>query len=312
MPHLSYHQHMKRVLILAVVASAFCSAQPDPGCPPAPSNAGGALYPRLRSYLRVTFRMVAPDAHNVLVASNNSDGGIKGPVDLVRDQSGAWSVTVGPVVPGFHYYWYVVDGVELSDPSSESYFGHNKELSGVEVPEKGTDFYDVGNVPHGDVRIVYSTLLSGHGKSCGSGSTCSTSNRSAIGVAVAVDPAGNAYLAGSTFDPWFPATPGAWRTAFAGPAPAYPYDTWPPTDAFVAKINPTGTALVWASYLVGKAADVPRSAALDPSGNLWLSGVTASPDFPNAQVRGEADSNLATGWHRPGPHRWNTGRPPRG
>jgi enterochelin esterase family protein len=72
---------------------------------------------------------------------------------LVRNQDGVWSVTVGPVVPGFHYYWYVVDGIEVSDPSSESYFGHNKELSGVEVPEKGTDFYDVKDVPHGDVRI---------------------------------------------------------------------------------------------------------------------------------------------------------------
>ena len=204
------------------------------------------------------------------------------------------------------------------------------------------------------LRIVYSTLLSGHGKSCGSGSTCSTSNRSAIGAAVAVDPAGNAYvagntdifdlpatpgaflqsgpgpfvakvnaagtalvyltylsgtnlisqpfsnpastatalavdaggnayLAGSTVDPQFPATPGAWQTAFAGPAPAYPYYTLPPTDAFIAKINSAGTALVWATYLGGKAADVAKSVALDPSGNVWLTGVTASADFPNAQ-----------------------------
>jgi len=204
------------------------------------------------------------------------------------------------------------------------------------------------------LRIVYSTRLSGYAKNCGSGSTCQTSNRSAIGAAVAVDPAGsayvagntditnlpstpgaflpsgpgpfvakvnaagtalvyltylsstnlvlypssrpantatalavdaggNAYLAGSTIDPWFPATPGAWQTTFTGPAPAYPYYTLPPTDAFIAKINPTGTALVWASFLGGKAADVPKSVALDSSGNLWLTGVTASPDFPNAQ-----------------------------
>jgi enterochelin esterase family protein len=144
---------MKRVLTLAAMASVCCWAQSARDCQPAPSNAGGALYPCIHSDLRVTFRMVAPDAHKVLVASNNTDGGIKGPVELVRGQDGAWSVTVGPVVPGFHYYWYVVDGVEVSDPSSESYFGHNKELSGVEVPEKGTDFYDVRNVPHGDVRI---------------------------------------------------------------------------------------------------------------------------------------------------------------
>ena len=145
---------MKRILILAAVVSACCWAQPARDCQPAPSNVGGALYPCIHSDLRITFQMVAPEAHKVLVATNNADGGIgKGPVELVRDQSGAWSVTVGPVVPGFHYYWYVVDGIEVSDPSSESYYGHNKELSGVEVPEKGTDFYDVQNVPHGDVRI---------------------------------------------------------------------------------------------------------------------------------------------------------------
>jgi uncharacterized protein (TIGR03437 family) len=203
-------------------------------------------------------------------------------------------------------------------------------------------------------RIVYSTRLSGSGKSCGEGSSCFTSSRSAGGAAVAVDPAGNAYVAGntditslpttpgaflqtgpgpfvakvnaagnalvyltylsntnlifypystpantatalavdaagnayvagSTVDPQFPATPGAWQTTFDGPAPAYPYDPLPPTDCFVAKVNPTGTALVWASYLGGKGADVPKSVALDPSGNIWLTGVTASPDFPNAQ-----------------------------
>ena len=140
--------------MLAALASACCWAQADRDCQPAPSNAGGALYPCIHCDLRVTFRIAAPDAHKVLVSTNNSGSGIgKGPVELVRDKDGMWSVTVGPVVPGFHYYWYVVDGVEVSDPSSESYFGHNKELSGVEVPEKGTDFYDVRNVPHGDVRI---------------------------------------------------------------------------------------------------------------------------------------------------------------
>ena len=111
-------------------------------------------YPCIHSDLRVTFRILAPAAHKVLVTTNNSESGIgKGPVDLIHDADGAWSVTVGPVVPGFHYYWYIIDGVEVGDPLSESYFGHNKELSGLEVPEKGVDFYDINDVPHGDVRI---------------------------------------------------------------------------------------------------------------------------------------------------------------
>jgi enterochelin esterase-like enzyme len=135
-------------------ACAGCWAQSTPECQPAPSNAGGAGYPCIHSDLRVTFRIEAPDAHKVLVTTNNADSGIgKGPVDLARDPDGAWSVTVGPIVPGFHYYWYIVDGIEVSDPASESYFGHNKELSGLEVPEKGEDFYDIHDVPHGDIRI---------------------------------------------------------------------------------------------------------------------------------------------------------------
>jgi len=153
--------------MLAAMVSVCCWAQADRDCQPAPSNAGGALYPCIHSDLRVTFRMVAPDAHQVLVSSNNTDGGIKGPIELARDKDGAWSVTVGPVVPGFHYYWYVVDGIEVSDPSSESYFGHNKELSGVEVPEKGTDFYDVKDVPHGEVRIrPYLSRITGQWRRC--------------------------------------------------------------------------------------------------------------------------------------------------
>ncbi|MGA2114496.1 MAG: alpha/beta hydrolase-fold protein [Bryobacteraceae bacterium] len=70
-----------------------------------------------------------------------------------RDDQGTWSLTTGPVVPGFHYYWFVVDGVEVPDPAVEPYFGHNKELSGLEVPETGAEFYELRDVPHGDVRI---------------------------------------------------------------------------------------------------------------------------------------------------------------
>ena len=145
---------MKRLCLLAAAASASCCLLPAQECPPAPSNVAGAAYPCIHSDLRVTFRIVAPDAHKVRVTTNNVDSGIgKGPVDLVRDADGTWSVVVGPVVPGFHYYWYIIDGIEVSDPSSESYYGHNKELSGLEVPEKGADFYDLKDVPHGEVRI---------------------------------------------------------------------------------------------------------------------------------------------------------------
>jgi uncharacterized protein (TIGR03437 family) len=108
-------------------------------------------------------------------------------------------------------------------------------------------------------------------------------NPANIAAALTVDAAGNAYLAGSTFDPSFPATAGAYQTTFAGPyQPGVPYPL-PPTDAFAAKLNPSGTALVWATCIGGKGADKANSVALDASGNVWLAGVTASPEFPNLQ-----------------------------
>ncbi|MBV9038642.1 MAG: esterase [Acidobacteriaceae bacterium] len=63
-----------------------------------------------------------------------------------------WTVTIPPIVPGFHYYWFVVDGVQMNDPGSSTYFGYGKETSGIEVPEHGVDFYSVKDVPHGEVR----------------------------------------------------------------------------------------------------------------------------------------------------------------
>jgi enterochelin esterase-like enzyme len=77
----------------------------------------------------------------------------KGPYDMTRDADGTWTVTTPPAVPGLHYYWLLVDGVPVNDPSSETYFGYNKQTSAVEVPELGVDFYHAKDVPHGEVRM---------------------------------------------------------------------------------------------------------------------------------------------------------------
>jgi uncharacterized protein (TIGR03437 family) len=101
-------------------------------------------------------------------------------------------------------------------------------------------------------------------------------------VALAVDTTGNAYLTGSTADPAFPATPGAYQTVFSGPVTGDPYPP-PPTDAFVLKLKPDGTGLVWATMLGGTGADGATAIAVDSLSNVWLAGATASPTFPNAQ-----------------------------
>jgi enterochelin esterase-like enzyme len=124
---------------------------------PATSNVRGAEYPRVHSDGRVTFRLKAPTANTVQVqpgAGGGVDGGLgKGPYDMVRDKNGMWTVTTPPAVPGFHYYWLLVDGVPVNDPASETFFGYDKQTSGVEVPEAGVDFDQAKAVPHGNVQM---------------------------------------------------------------------------------------------------------------------------------------------------------------
>ena len=144
---------MRRTTLLSLLISALCWAQPDDSHPAA-SNVRGAEYPRVHADLRVTFRIKAPDARKVQLQPGGDDNGLgKGPIDMTRADDGTWSVTTPPAVPGFHYYWFLVDGVAMNDPASETYFGWARQSSGVEVPETGADFYAAKNVPHGDVRV---------------------------------------------------------------------------------------------------------------------------------------------------------------
>jgi enterochelin esterase-like enzyme len=61
-------------------------------------------------------------------------------------------VTTPPVIPGFHYYTFSIDGLQINDPGSDTFFGTGKPTSGIEIPEKGVDFYHAKDVPHGEVR----------------------------------------------------------------------------------------------------------------------------------------------------------------
>lgn len=123
---------------------------------PATSNVRGEEYPKINPDRSVTFRVKAPTAQKVQVqpgpAAGEPSGLGVGPFDMVKDKDGVWTATIPPGVPGFHYYWLLVDGVEVNDPASETYFGYNKQTSGIEVPEPGVDFYMPKNVPHGEVR----------------------------------------------------------------------------------------------------------------------------------------------------------------
>jgi hypothetical protein len=103
--------------------------------------------------------------------------------------------------------------------------------------------------------LVYSTFLGGSG----------TDNTHGI----TVDASGNAFVTGATNSTNFPITPGAFQTTLNGGS-----------DAFVTKLNPTGTALVYSTYIGGSQGEDGDSIAVDPSGNAYVTGLTTSVDFP--------------------------------
>ncbi|MEA2691662.1 MAG: hypothetical protein QOJ16_1049 [Acidobacteriota bacterium] len=108
--------------------------------------------------------------------------------------------------------------------------------------------------------IVYSTYLGGSGDD--------------IANHVAVDTAGNAVITGGTCSANFPVTAGA----LAPVSPGLDCGTFL-YDAFVAKLNPLGTALLYSTFLGGTDNDVAQGLAVDPAGNAYVTGFTRSNDF---------------------------------
>ena len=90
-----------------------------------------------------------------------------------------------------------------------------------------------------------------------------------FGRGIAVDPLGNAYVAGQTGSSDFPTTPDAYQTTYGGSE-----------DAFVAKINSSGSVLVYSTYLGGSGGDAANAIAVDPSGNAYVTGNNYLGGFP--------------------------------
>jgi enterochelin esterase-like enzyme len=129
------------------------AAQPAPEGVPAVTNLPGAEYPRIHPDRRVTFRLLAPNARTVQLVPGGNDNGLgRGPFEMTKDEKGYWTVTTPPAVPGFHYYWFSVDGLPVNDPNTFTFFGWNKECSGIEIPDPQGEFYQLKDVPHGDLR----------------------------------------------------------------------------------------------------------------------------------------------------------------
>jgi enterochelin esterase family protein len=143
---------MKKITIaLAFGLMAALGHAEEPGkFEPATTNVGGAEYPRVDAAGRVQVRIKAAEAGKVKL---NFWSGPK--VEMQKQPDGYWSYTTEPLVPGLHYYVINVDGADLSDPGSRAYFGGSRYVSAVEVPEPGSTWYDIRDVPHGQVREIW-------------------------------------------------------------------------------------------------------------------------------------------------------------
>ena len=122
-----------------------------------------------------------------------------------------------------------------------------------------------------DPGVEYSTFLGGSSHELGTG--------------IQVDAAGNAYIVGFTQSPDFPTTAGAFKRT--GAAQNF-------GDVFVSKLNPTGTALVYSTFIGGSDFDWGRAIAIDAAGNAYVTGQTKSSTFPTTNGAFDRTFNVDT------------------
>jgi enterochelin esterase-like enzyme len=137
-----------KLLLVICLLAGFVSAQMPENAIPAPTNNNANQCPCIMPDNSVVFQVKAPNAQKVQI-----DLGKK--YDMEKGADGVWSVRTEPVVPGFHYYFLVIDDMPVADPASQSFYGTGKMTSAIDIPEKGVDFYTIKDVPHGALCSKY-------------------------------------------------------------------------------------------------------------------------------------------------------------
>ena len=127
-------------------------------------NVPMAEYPKVDEQRRALFRLYAPEAYDVKA----DICGKKYP--MTKDNNGMWTVTTDPLVVGFHYYFFIVDGVQVTDPASACFYGCGRMASGIEVPESPEEaaYYTFNkSIAHGQVReCQYYSEVEGQVRRC--------------------------------------------------------------------------------------------------------------------------------------------------
>lgn len=140
----------------ALAAVLFClrpaltqPAAPGPNAPPR------VVSPEVTPDKKVTFRLYAPGAEQVLLGGSGDipGTGFRSTTPLTKGENGVWEVTVGPLAPGAYRYAFNVDGVTVVDPRNPATSESNENTwSLVVVP--GAEWLDTRDVPHGAVSVV--------------------------------------------------------------------------------------------------------------------------------------------------------------
>lgn len=108
----------------------------------------GNDFPKIDGNRRAYFRLHAPSAQHVVADICGKK------YDMQRDEQGTWTGVSDPLPVGFHYYFFWVDGVQVTDPATDTFFGCCRQASGLEVPEgtEGDYYRPQQGVAKGQVR----------------------------------------------------------------------------------------------------------------------------------------------------------------
>lgn len=151
----------------------------------------------------------------------------------------------------------VVDGMGYAYVTGTSFSTNFPVTPGVfDTTHNGNNDIFVARLDPAGSNLIYATYVGGEANE--------------FTVSAALDATGNIYVGGQTGSSDFPTTPGAFDTSHNGGS----------SDGFVFKLNSTGTALAYASFLGGSGADNVTRVAVDNSGHLYVTGETSSANFP--------------------------------
>ncbi|HEC45091.1 MAG TPA: DUF5050 domain-containing protein, partial [Bacteroides sp.] len=194
------------------------------------------------------------DYSRILLTYDLGEDAPGGALSINKNGEMVVSTPLGDVIERAPYAYQLIDGKEVEVEISYEIVDGDLNRFGFQVGD-----YDPEYPLIVDPELVYSTFLGGSG---GDG-----------GRDIAVDSSGNAYITGWTDSSDFPTTAGAYDVSHNGN-----------NDVFVIKLNASGTALEYSTFIGGSSSDNSKRIIVDNSGNAYLVGSTTSSDFPTVSA----------------------------